>query len=94
MRLCTPDRKQILGWEFEECPILGPVWFNLFMNDLDKGADASSASSVMSQSWEEWPIPQNAVSPSEGPQQRWERGTEEPSEIQKRQVKDHVPGEE
>lgn len=33
------------------------------ISDLDKGADASSASSLMTQGWEEWPIPQRDVQP-------------------------------
>lgn len=31
------------------------------ISDLDKGADASSASSLMTQGWEERPIPQRDV---------------------------------
>lgn len=34
---------------------ISPV-FNLFINDLDEGADGSSASSLMTQSWKEWQI--------------------------------------
>lgn len=41
--------------------ILNPVLFNLFINDLDGGADAFSAGSLMTQSWQEWPMPQRAV---------------------------------
>ncbi|KAF4804353.1 RNA-directed DNA polymerase from mobile element jockey-like protein [Turdus rufiventris] len=43
--------------------ILDPVLFDLSTNDLDKGADASSASLLMTQSWEEWPILQSSVLP-------------------------------
>ncbi|KAJ7410615.1 RNA-directed DNA polymerase from mobile element jockey-like protein [Pitangus sulphuratus] len=46
-----------------QASILGPVLFNLFINDLAEGVDASSASSLMIQSWEEWPILQRAVQP-------------------------------
>ncbi|KAJ7411539.1 hypothetical protein WISP_102384 [Willisornis vidua] len=41
--------------------ILGPVLFNLSVNDSDDGADASSESSLMTRSCEEWPITQSTV---------------------------------
>lgn len=41
--------------------VLGPILFNLFINDVDEEADASSASALVTQSWQEWPIPQRAV---------------------------------
>lgn len=72
--------------------ILSPVLFLLFISDLDERAGASSASSVTTQSWEEWPIPQSAGQSSVGPQQAGEMGREELCEIQQRQ--DPAPGEE
>lgn len=43
--------------------ILGPVLFSLFISDLDERANISSASSVTTQSCEDWPIPPSAVQP-------------------------------
>ena len=77
-----------------QVPIVGPGMFNLSISDLDEGAEASSAISVTTQSWEQWLIPQRVCSPSEGPQQAGEMGREEPSGIQQRQMQGPAPGEE
>lgn len=53
--------------------------FNLPINDLDEGADASSAAVLMAQGWEEWLPPQRAA---EGAQQAGQMGRGEATEIQ------------
>ncbi|RMC15961.1 hypothetical protein DUI87_08168 [Hirundo rustica rustica] len=44
----------------------GPGLLNFFINDLDEGAEACSASSLMVQSSEEWLRSQRAVQPLRG----------------------------
>lgn len=43
--------------------VLSPAWFTSLLNDLEEGTDASSTSSLMTQSWEEWAILQSAGQP-------------------------------
>ncbi|KAJ7425451.1 hypothetical protein WISP_23422 [Willisornis vidua] len=68
--------------------IPGPVLLNFPINDLpiNEGADASSASSLMTQSWGEWPVDQRDVQPFRGTQLAGEMGREELPKIRQRQV--------
>ena len=66
----------------------------LVHRDSGEGADASSAGSQTTPSWEEGPIPQRLCSPSEGPWQVGEMGREELSEIQQKEKEGFAPEEE
>lgn len=77
-----------------QCSILGQTLFNLFISDWVEGADAYSASSLSTPSWNDWPIPQRAVSFSERPWQLKQMGRKKLSEIQNWQIQGPSPGEE
>lgn len=61
---------------------------------LDEGSDACSASSLMTQGQEEWPIPQGAVQPFSSTLISWRDPREKLSENQQRQVQGPESGEE
>lgn len=83
------SQRVVISGTGSRCPpwfYTGPGIFNLFVNDLAEGADASSASLLITQGWKEWPVPQRAVQPFRRTSTRWrnrQRGTILPSNLMK-----------
>lgn len=58
------SQRVVISGTGSRCPpgfYTGPSIFNLFVSYLAEGPAVSSVSLLMTQGWEEWPVPQRAV---------------------------------
>lgn len=60
---CHRVQLEASHWWSPQGSRLAPVLFNLFLNNWGEGADASSACSLMTQTWDMTPVPQGGNNP-------------------------------